>query len=173
LVLIPSHWTSRITSKTDEEGEGRDKYASVIYGRFRAISKQDPEVDLLVCGDFNDDPDDESVRDYLHAVGDPARVRSPGREPLMLDLFADQDTTASGTLWHRGKWNLFDQIVVSPGMLDNRGWSCEPDSAHIVNDLSADRRGHPMDFGDGRDRIPLEQRGYSDHFPVTVRLRVH
>jgi hypothetical protein len=42
-----------------------------------------------------------------------------------------------------------------------------------VNDLTADRRGHPMDFGDERDKVPLEQRGYSDHFPVTVRLRVH
>ena len=172
LVVLASHWTSRVSSKTDEEGEGRDKYAKEIYGRFRAIYKRDPAVDVLICGDFNDDPDDESVREYLHAVGNPARVREGGPEPLLLDLFANVDRETSGTLWHRGKWNVFDQIVVSPGMLDNRGWSCDPDSARTVNDLTADRRGHPMDFGDERDRVPLEERGYSDHFPVTVRLRV-
>jgi endonuclease/exonuclease/phosphatase family metal-dependent hydrolase len=172
LVVLASHWTSRVSSKTDEEGEGRDKYASEIYGRFHAMYRTNPDVDLLVCGDFNDDPDDESVRDYLHAVGDPKAVRAGGREPLLLDLFANVDQKTSGTLWHRGKWNVFDQIVVSPGMLDDRGWGCDPDSARIVNDLTADRRGHPMDFGDERDKVPLEERGYSDHFPVTVRLRV-
>jgi endonuclease/exonuclease/phosphatase family metal-dependent hydrolase len=172
LVVIASHWTSRVSSKTDEEGEGRDKYASEIYGRFRALFKRNPDVDLVVCGDFNDDPDDESVRDYLHAVGDPKRVRAGGPEPLLLDLFADVERKTAGTLWHRGKWNVFDQIVVSPGMLDDRGWGCDPASARIVNDLTADRRGHPMDFGDERDKVPLEERGYSDHFPVTVRLRV-
>jgi endonuclease/exonuclease/phosphatase family metal-dependent hydrolase len=173
LVVLASHWTSRVSSKTDEEGGGRDKYASEICGRFRAMYKRDPAVDVVICGDFNDDPDDESVRDYLHAVGDPARVRADGAEPLLLDLFANVHRETSGTLWHRGKWNVFDQIVVSPGMLDNRRWGCDPDSARIVNDLTADRRGHPMDFGDERDRVPLEERGYSDHFPVTLRLRVH
>ena len=85
---------------------------------------------------------------------------------------ANVDRETAGTLWHRGKWNVFDQVVVSPGMLDDRGWSVDPASARIVNDLTADRRGHPMDFGDERDKVPLEERGYSDHFPVTVQLAV-
>jgi hypothetical protein len=29
-----------------------------------------------------------------------------------------------------------------------------------------------MEFGDENDKVPLEARGYSDHFPVTVRLHV-
>jgi endonuclease/exonuclease/phosphatase family metal-dependent hydrolase len=172
LVVLASHWTSRVSSKTDEEGSGRDKYAQEIFGRFHGMYKKDPAVDLLVCGDFNDDPGDESVREYLHAGGDAAAVRASGAEPQMLDLFARKDAETYGTLWHRGKWNIFDQIVVSPGLLDDRGWTCDPDSVRTIHDLTADRRGHPMEFGDERDKIPLEARGYSDHFPVTVRLRV-
>jgi endonuclease/exonuclease/phosphatase family metal-dependent hydrolase len=171
LVVLASHWTSRVSSKEDEEGAGRDKYAQEIYGRFRAMYRTNPAVDLLVCGDFNDDPWDESVTKYLHATGDVEAVRS-ATGPVLLDLFAGKDPNRFGTEWHRGKWNLFDQIVVSPGMLDDRGWSCDPESARTVRDQTADRRGHPDAFGDERDRVPLEARGYSDHFPVTVRLRV-
>jgi endonuclease/exonuclease/phosphatase family metal-dependent hydrolase len=172
LVVLASHWTSRISSKGDEEGVGRDKYAQEIYGRVHAMYRKDPAVDLLVCGDFNDTPDDESVKEYLHATGDVRQVRASGAEPRLLDLFADRDPEKYGTHWYRGKWHIFDQIVVSPGMLDDRGWNCDPDSARAVRDLTADRRGHPLDFGDEHDKVPLEARGYSDHFPVTVRLKV-
>jgi endonuclease/exonuclease/phosphatase family metal-dependent hydrolase len=173
LVVLASHWTSRVSSKENEEGTGRDKYAELIYGRFHALYKRDPAADLVVSGDFNDDPDDDSVKDYLHATGNVKAVEAFGAEPRLLDLFADRDPAKYGTHWHRGKWHIFDQIVVSPGMLDNRGWSCDPDSARAVHDLTADRRGRPMDFGDENDKVPLEARGYSDHFPVTVRLHVH
>jgi endonuclease/exonuclease/phosphatase family metal-dependent hydrolase len=172
LVVLASHWTSRISSKGDEEGVGRDKYAQEIYGRAHAMYKKDPAVDLLVCGDFNDDPGDESVTEYLHATGDVQAVRASAAEPRLLDLFARKDPNQFGTLWHRGKWNIFDHIVVAPGLLDDRGWTCNPESVRTINDLTADKRGRPLEFGDEHDKMPLEARGTSDHFPVTVRLHV-
>src|SRR5579875_2305974 len=54
LIVLATHWTSRVSDKT---GEGRDKYADQIYGRFRAMFKAKPDVSLLICGDFNDNPD--------------------------------------------------------------------------------------------------------------------
>ena len=38
------------------------------------------------------------------------------------------------------------------------------------NTLTADRKGRPRRFG-GKDAEP-DERGYSDHFPATVRLKV-
>jgi endonuclease/exonuclease/phosphatase family metal-dependent hydrolase len=187
LVVIASHWTSRVS---DQEGEGRDKYADLIYGVYKAMYRSNPKVDFLVCGDFNDPPDDDSVTQHLHAVGDVRAVRDSTRdEPLLLNLFAPafwgrptllrdpnvfpaRDRDHPGTHFYRGKWMLFDQICVSPGLLDDEGWRCDPDSAQIVNDLTADSRGHPKRFGGEHDKTPLEARGYSDHFPVTVRLGV-
>ena len=53
---------------------------------------------------------------------------------------------------------------------------CDPDSVRIVNNLTAVKqgrtRGTPSDFGSPHDRDPLDERGYSDHFPVTVKLKV-
>src|SRR5262249_26963292 len=144
LVVIASHWTSRVSSQGDNQGSGRDKYAEQIYGRFNAMYHKNPEVDLLVCGDFNDDPTDESVVRYLHATDDIAltRMAAEGGEerPPLLDLFLDKDRTRFGTHSYHNSWNIFDQILVSPGLLDDRGWTCLPDSVHTVNDRTADRR---------------------------------
>jgi endonuclease/exonuclease/phosphatase family metal-dependent hydrolase len=176
LVVIASHWTSRVSSKEDREGAGRDKYAEEIYGRFHSMYRANPQVDLLVCGDFNDDPTDESVGTYLHATDKIREVRPAAgervEEPLLLDLMLGKDPDRFGTHNYKGHWHIFDQIAVSPGMLDDTGWSCDPSSVHTVNELTADRKGHPRDFGSPGEDIPLKERGYSDHFPVTVRLDV-
>jgi endonuclease/exonuclease/phosphatase family metal-dependent hydrolase len=168
LVILATHWTSRVS---DEEGEGRDKYADICFGRYRGMHTGNPQVDLLICGDFNDTPDDDSVKDHLHATGDRAAVRRDGHPPLLLDLMAGKDPEQFGTHNYRNKWFIFDHIVVSPGMLDAHGWSCDPDSVKTVNSLArpGDRQRRPWRFGTEHDKF---ERGYSDHFPVTVRLRV-
>lgn len=170
LVVLASHWTSRVT---DERGDKRARYGDQIYGLFKAMYRSNPDVDFLVCGDFNDPPDAPSVTQHLHATGDLEKVRQAGSEPLLFNLFAGKDPEAGfGTHYHQGKWYTFDQIVVSPALVNSAGgWSCDPASAHTVNTLfrPGDRQKRPWRFGNPRDRF---ERGYSDHFPVTVRLKV-
>jgi endonuclease/exonuclease/phosphatase family metal-dependent hydrolase len=170
LVVIASHWTSRLR----EEGVGgRDHYADAIYGRFRAMYKSNPNVDVVICGDFNDNPDDDSVVKHLHATGDLALVRKGGEEPHLYNLFAkrwERDRNEVGTHYHRGKWFIFDQIVISPGMLKRPGWSWdEKYPAQIVRKMADEKTGRPLSFGNEKDK---KRRGASDHFPVTVRLHV-
>jgi endonuclease/exonuclease/phosphatase family metal-dependent hydrolase len=168
LVIFETHWTSRLR-KTSEHG--REDYANKIYGAFRAMYKRNPEVDVLIAGDFNDTPEDVSVTKHLHATGDIEAVRRGGEEPVLLNLFGDKNPKTFGTHYYSG-WLIFDQIVVSPGMLDGRGWSCDPQSVRTVNTLyrPGDRVKRPWRFGGEHDRY---KRGYSDHFPVTVQLRVN
>jgi endonuclease/exonuclease/phosphatase family metal-dependent hydrolase len=170
LVILATHWTSRVS---DDEGIGRDKYAKQIYGTYKAMYLSNPKVCFLVCGDFNDAPDDESVTKFLHGSGDLEKVKkSGGDDPLLYNLFADMNDRKHGTHFYNGKWEIFDQILISPAMLTESAWHCQPETAKIVSDLTADRRGHPKRFGSPHDKIDLEERGYSDHFPVTVRLDV-
>jgi endonuclease/exonuclease/phosphatase family metal-dependent hydrolase len=168
LVVLATHWTSRVS---DKAGEGRKKYADQIYGRFLAMYKRNPRVDLLVCGDFNDNPDDPSVTEHLQATGDLDKVRQGGDRPSLFNLFAkrwERDRAGPGTHYYRGKQYIFDQIVLSPGLLDETGWSWDGNPAQIVRQL-ADAKGHPLSFGREKDK---KRRGASDHFPVTVRLNV-
>jgi endonuclease/exonuclease/phosphatase family metal-dependent hydrolase len=167
LVIIASHWTSRLGE--GKGVEGRAKYGDQIYGRFKGMYLANPRIDLLVCGDFNDNPDDTSVTNHLHATGDLEAVRAGG-EPRLFDLFAGLYAKGEMSLFYRKKC-LFDQVCVSPGMLDQEGWSCNVASARVVKAM-ADQRGHPNRFGNEKDRRPLSRRGASDHFPVTVQLSV-
>jgi endonuclease/exonuclease/phosphatase family metal-dependent hydrolase len=175
LAVLATHWTSRIS---DERGEGRAKYADQIYGRFRAMYKANPNVSLLVCGDFNDNPDDLSVTDHLHATGDLARVQAAGNPPLLYDVFANlwaenKGGKEVGTHFYKGRAYIFDQIVVSPGMLNGKGgWQCQTETAQIVKHRFRDRKGRPYHFTTARDRLPTNTRGTSDHLPVTVRLNL-
>src|SRR5262249_26881792 len=99
-------------------------------------------------------------------------------EPRPLALFASLSSTsdAPGTIFHRGTWSIFDHICISRGLLDDKGWSCDPASARIFAPealrIRSKRNSHgePKRFGDWK--TPDAERGYSDHFPVTVRLRV-
>jgi endonuclease/exonuclease/phosphatase family metal-dependent hydrolase len=170
LVVIASHWTSRLTEKEGEErhGHGREDYADKIYGEFRAMWTSNHAVDVLICGDFNDTPDGTSVKDDLHAGSHIDAVRA-NSEPILLDIFADKDANRFGTHYHN-RWFIFDHIVVSPGLLDDQGWTCDVGSVATVHTppRSNDRLGRPWSFGSPTH----PQRGYSDHFPVTVKLRV-
>ncbi len=67
LVIIASHWTSRLGEGHGEEG--RAKYGDQIYGRFKGMYIANPKIDLLVCGDFNSNPDEECVTEHLRATG--------------------------------------------------------------------------------------------------------
>ena len=64
LIVIAAHWTSRVTDK-DNDGSKRAIYADACYGRFRAIFTANPDADVIVCGDFNDNFDDPSIQNHL------------------------------------------------------------------------------------------------------------
>ncbi len=178
LILLASHWTSRVS---DEKGEGRARYAKLIYDEYRSLARTDPRVKLLICGDFNDNPSDPSVVQHLHAVNDPARVRAGGTEPQLFNVFGKRweeieksGKREGGTHFYRGRTYFFDQIVIAPGLLERPGWQCLIDTASVVTsgEKLLDRRKAPLRFGSEREKVPLEERGCSDHLPVTVRLIV-
>jgi endonuclease/exonuclease/phosphatase family metal-dependent hydrolase len=166
LVIIASHWTSRIDKGSER---GREHYAKTIYGRVRAMYEANPKVDVLICGDFNDTPEDPAVTEFLHATGKADEVLRPGDGLRLLNLMAGKDPKSYGTHYFR-HWVIFDQIVVTPGMLDDQGWSCVPDSVRTINTLHnpKDKQRRPWKFGSPNAKT----HGYSDHFPVTVELKV-
>jgi endonuclease/exonuclease/phosphatase family metal-dependent hydrolase len=172
LVVLVSHWTSRVRGGTADH---RAAYADTVYRAVADLIASDPAADVLVAGDFNDEPGDRSVVAHLHAVADPGRVLDASRHggrPLLLDLTARLDTRrGEGTYYYGGRWQVFDHLVASPGLLDSAGWRVLPETLRIENPraLRYGRDGRPWRFG-GPDSVT--PRGYSDHFAVTVRLTV-
>jgi endonuclease/exonuclease/phosphatase family metal-dependent hydrolase len=169
LVVMASHWTSRVS---DGRGTGRASYAQQIYRNFAEVYKKSPGVKYIVCGDFNDAPTDESVARHLNATGDVKKVLAltTRDRPLFYSPFAEMVKDKKGTHFHQGQPYIFDNICLSPGLLESGGWSYVPRSAAIVELLQF--RGRPDRFGGPADKRPWRNRGASDHFPVTVELRV-
>jgi len=180
LIVLATHWTSKLT---DKDGSGRSKYADQIHGAYIAMARNNPDIDFLVCGDFNSTPDEDCVKKHLKTTDSVQQTLVKKREiegssgndrwldfPL-LNPFSDWKEKKLGSIYYHGKSELFDQIVVSPGLLDEKGWSCDPSSAKVFSEAPpADGKGHPVRFGSEKDHKHV--RGYSDHLPVTIRLKV-
>jgi endonuclease/exonuclease/phosphatase family metal-dependent hydrolase len=169
LRLVVSHWTSQRSDDGTKKGTGRDRYASVIRDDFERTIKENPKADYLLCGDFNTPPDSEVVTEQLRMTGDRDMA---AKERRLFGLLSNKPAEKFGTHYY-SKPLIYDQIGVSPGMLDTAGWSCDPDSVQVpvdgmIRDKARVRR--PWRFGD-KDENP-QSRGYSDHFPVVVKLKI-
>lgn len=184
LAVLSAHWTSRVEprggGRTDDgehpNADRRMSYARDCYGRFRAIIEENPDAEVILCGDFNDEFRDASMQTGLRASANPDEVRNAA-EPRPLALFANlpAGSDVPGTIYYdrNSTWSTFDHICVSRGLLDEKGWACEPDTAAIFAPPEFRRPRskvrEPFKFGNANTK---GERGYSDHFPVTVRLKV-
>jgi endonuclease/exonuclease/phosphatase family metal-dependent hydrolase len=173
LIVITAHWTSRVSDEKDD-GRRRLSYANDCYGRVKAILHENPDADIIVCGDLNDQFENASIRDGLRATGDRQTVIDSSNEPRLLAAFASWKGEPPGTIRHERQWFVFDHICMTRGLLDDRGWSAEPKHASVFAPDAFRRKfrdgGYePFRFG---NRHAKGERGYADHFPVIIQLSV-
>jgi endonuclease/exonuclease/phosphatase family metal-dependent hydrolase len=171
LILVASHWTSQLSDDGSHKESGRNGYANVIGEVYHKALSADPQIDFLLCGDFNDTPGSESIHGTLHMVNDYHQVTADANPPRLFGLLSGKSPDAFGTIYYK-KPLIYDNIGVSPGMFDNRGWGYDPASVQVPTEglLEPGSRGrHPWRFGSPKD---THARGYSDHLPVVVTLKV-
>ena len=172
LSLITSHWTSQASDRGDNESRGRFSYANTIHSTYSVAMRSNPSVDFLVCGDFNDSPEAKSVAQNLHVTGDSALVTPDADPPRLFGVLSGKSPGKFGTYYYNRPL-IYDHVAVSPGLLDAQGWSYVPDSVQVATDgliRSGSFARRPWRFGSrGDDAVG---RGFSDHFPVLVTLRV-
>ena len=122
---------------------------------------------VIAMGDFNDTPEDNSIRVTLGA--------KPLIEPFCNDslynmLYSFVGNPYIGTHKHQSQWSVLDQIIVSGNLL-NTGL-LNPNSAYIFRAdflLEEDKRN--MNVRPKRTYNGLRyQEGYSDHLPVVLEL---
>ncbi|HSQ58287.1 MAG TPA: endonuclease/exonuclease/phosphatase family protein [Gemmata sp.] len=172
MILIASHWTSQKSVQGDAAEGGRNRYAEIIYSAYADAIHANPKVDFLVCGDFNDPPQSEAVANRLHLTGDLAAVTPSANPPLLFGPLSNKDPAAFGTHFYREPL-IYDQIGVSPGMMDEEGWGYVGGSIQVPTEgltRSGTRARRPWRFGSQKDTAV--GRGYSDHFPVMATLKV-
>jgi predicted extracellular nuclease len=169
LVCIGNHWPSRRGGAGSSERRRIDA-AKTCRAVVDSILRLNPAADVVVMGDFNDLPGDVSITRYLGAIGDSSRVRQ--NPDLLYNCMSkwSGDTTA-GTYLYRRAWNMLDQFMVSPGMLDMREFHLEGVEIHdagFLKETSGRYAGAPFPTYGGSNYLG----GYSDHFPILLRVSV-
>ncbi len=166
LNIIVNHWPSRRGGQKDSAPL---RNAAADLNRFivDSILKVNPNAKIIVMGDLNDDPDDDSVIRHLRAKGKKNKLQPGDLYNTMWDLYR----SGIGSLAYQGRWNLFDQIIVSQGLLNNSRRSWELFAAHIFNEnflISQEGRyaGYPYRTYSGGSYIG----GFSDHLPTYIIL---
>lgn len=153
-----NHWPSRYGGR-EESNYKRMAASNTLKTHFMEILKNDPEADIIIMGDFNDETTDESLKN----------LRGP-----IINVFSDLDSAEKGSYRYRDNWNMLDQILISPSLNDGNKPDYIPNSAGIfekdwLKQKGEDNKykGYPLRTWGGR----LYLGGFSDHFPVHIKIR--
>jgi predicted extracellular nuclease len=164
--IMVGHWPSR---RGGESGSAwaRAAAATVCKTLADSIRTVDPNAKIVIMGDLNDDPDNKSVAQVLKAKRDADKIVGMDLYNPMFDIFK----SGTGTLAYKDSWNLFDQMIVSQGLVDKKvgGWQLY--KAQVFRQpwmfqVDGAFRGYPLRTYVG----DIFLNGYSDHLPVFLYL---
>ncbi|SFQ43576.1 endonuclease/exonuclease/phosphatase family protein [Parafilimonas terrae] len=164
--VFVNHWPSRVGGE-QRSAPGRFAAAQVNRNFIDSIEKYKPGAKIIVMGDLNDDPINESITKVLGATGKIADVKPGGLYNPWVDLYK----RGIGTLAYQDAWGLFDQIIISYAWLDKNQQGYFFFQPHIFNkefmvENTGKYKGYPMRTWDGN----VFRGGYSDHFPTYIVL---
>ncbi|MFD1551800.1 endonuclease [Putridiphycobacter roseus] len=154
-----THWSSR-RKGTHETAPKRIATARIMREKIDLVLAKNPKANIIISGDFNDEPSDRSVKDYL--------VKKD-----FYNLSKKYENTKNGTVNHQGDWLVFDQIIVSNSLLNHSKIKVNKSDIHIQktrdntfvhrdgNEVPSRTYGGPKYYG-----------GQSDHYPVYLNISI-
>lgn len=156
--VFVNHWPSRRVGpeKTDYK---RIKAAETIIKKIETIEGDFPNI--IIMGDFNDDPNSQSIQTLMQT----GNFINPMKKLL---------SPKSGSANYKGKWSLFDQILLSHSFLNFESKTHSFVKAQIfapkfLREWKGKYKGNPFRTFGGKNYLG----GYSDHFPVYIVLEEH
>ncbi len=172
-----NHWPSRRGGEKESEWR-RVTAAKVLRNSIESLLNQNGNTKIIAIGDFNDEPNNESILNHLKAY--PLICDSVDTINLQVDdkteLFnlAYQDWAKGlGSFMYQQDFNMLDQIIISRDLLvgDEINYDCN--SFKVYNhQLMVTRTGKfkdaPFPTYGGRRYLG----GYSDHYPVIAKFKL-
>lgn len=166
--IMVNHWPSRYGGEK-RSAPMRAAAAKLTRSTTDSIMNVNPNAKIIIMGDLNDNPTNASVFKILNASGDKKTAMDiTGLFNPMYNMFKVQGI---GSNAYRDSWSLFDQIIVSKGLLGDDKSSLKMFKTLIFNrnflkQVEGSFAGYPYrTFVGGQ-----YQGGYSDHFPAYMFL---
>ena len=167
VAVIVCHLPSRFS-----ESFYRELGAEQVKAIKDSLLNDDPNCKVFVMGDMNDDPIDKSMAGILKGKGNIKDVNEGDMYNPWYNILVKEGV---GTLLYQGSWNLFDQILVTPNLLnkdDNKDfsslkfWKNQIFKRDYLFQTEGKYKGSPKRTTAGGVWL----NGYSDHLPVVVYL---
>lgn len=167
VTFVVCHWPSRFATSYYREMAGRQ-----VRALKDSLLRDDANCKVMVMGDMNDDPVNKSMTEGLSAKGNIEKV---GPNDMYNPWYNILKKEGRGTLFYGGSWNLFDQIVLTPNLVNPKGvrdYSTLKLFKHQIHirpyliQSEGKYKGTPKRTTAGG--VWLD--GYSDHLPVVVYL---
>ncbi len=168
IYFIVNHWPSRRGGEAKSRHK-REKAAWLTTQIIEEVKEETPNAKIIIMGDFNDNPNNSSIKKVLKAKGKKKEIKQGDIYNPMENMFK----RGFNTLKYRDNINLFDQILISSSLLStNNGYDTyKMFKANVFNPQflitkSGRYKGYPFrSFSNG-----IFSGGYSDHFPVYIYL---
>lgn len=170
IYLFVNHWPSRWGGQLETD-RSRRFVASVLKERVREIQKLDTKARIIIIGDFNDTPENASIREVLNAI--PATASESFRDTNLINL-SQTYKKVDGTHKYQGEWSIIDQVIISGGLFNSK-------TTRVRNNAADAYKGEFLFVPDekfggnkvNRTYLGMKyQGGYSDHLPVYLDLEV-
>ena len=157
LHIFVNHWPSNYGGK-DKAIPKRTSTAKLIIKEIEAIKKVDVFAEIILLGDFNENPDEKNIK-LLEKIG---------LTSLMKPLLGKPKV---GSYVYRGKDYLYDQIIVNEALQDTKNLSIINQSVYILDlpkyrQQKGNYKHFPFRFWAGNKLLG----GYSDHLAVKVKI---
>ncbi|MDR0941050.1 MAG: hypothetical protein LBM68_02360, partial [Bacteroidales bacterium] len=111
LHLFVCHFPSRLGGKTATDAK-RAAAAAVVRSAIDSIQAQNAEARIVIMGDFNDSPIDESIAKVL-------QTNTLYNDTCVQCLTNILDRHAAGTHSYKNEWSFLDQTIVSNAVVRN------------------------------------------------------
>jgi hypothetical protein len=166
--IFINHWPSKFGGA--QASEPRRMFVGELIRKVTdSILTANPRAQIIITGDFNDEPGDKSLLEGLGAMPD-----TNSAKPLQLvNLMYPQFKKGLGTEKYQSHWGLLDHFIVSQPLLNGKGSLRTAggkahifDAAFLITEDEKYLGTMPFRTYAG----PKYLGGYSDHFPVFMDL---
>jgi endonuclease/exonuclease/phosphatase family metal-dependent hydrolase len=170
LIIFVNHWPSRRTGRNESE-EKRIRAAEILKNRIDLYLNKISDPKIILLGDFNDEPDNNSISKTLKANPFDCEDVHKISTGELCNLSYLEFKNGEGSYKHKDDWNMLDQIIISANLADESGreflcGSFEVYKPHFLQTYSGKYRGTPFPTYGGSRYLG----GCSDHYPVTVKI---
>ncbi len=170
--VFGNHWPSRSGGQYESAGYRAIAGETLGYFHERVLEVHGPETPVLAMGDFNDEPFDDSLVRHALSTRQRTKVNSARERPLLWNLMWRAAGAPEGSFYFDNQPNVLDQFLANKSMaVDDAVLRVNPTTARILKPRAMVSTGaykKPIPFG-GMG-APVNERGYSDHFPIVVTV---